>query len=149
MEEKPFHFYLSYITIREVWGMTKGYFGAWLFLSIIFILFGAIFELGVEVSKETVSNFGLTNLPKWVGPVAIFSGVLWFNKGNEIKIKFPELNFLSWLILTIFIVIIVFILSYFPFWVGLPFYLAIVVGCVVLDMLVEQGKKNYKKLKEH
>lgn len=145
-QENPYS-YLSYVTLREMWAETKGYFWIWLIFSVIAVAIGALVDFGASATREFFDGAGSSILPKWTWPVVIFSAVVWFWKGEEIKFRFPNLTFTSWLIVTVVMGLLAFVFENFSFWVAGPFYFAVFIGLAALDTLAAKGKDNYLKLK--
>ena len=145
-KEENLYSYLSYVTLREMWAETKSYFLAWLIFSVVSLAVGAFVDFGVSATKDIIEASGAPILPKWGWFAIIFLAISWFMRGEEIRFKFPEMTFQALLILALIVGVITFVLDKFPFWIGFPFYWAVVIGLILLDALAAKGKENYLKL---
>lgn len=134
--------YISYVTIREAWDITKTQFFVWVFLSIFFLVAGGLGLLGAGAAK---SWFG-GEVPNWVWWVVFWCGLSWAMRGEEIKIPFPKLTFGRWLFYSAAVFFIGWMFNVLPWWASSPVWLALFVLAGALDDLVAKGKENYKKL---
>ncbi len=143
---KGYYKYLSYVTMREAWEVSKTYFWVWVFFSVFSVVIGGIFEVGADAVKNG-TGIASDTFPQWFLGAAVFAGIAWFCKGEEIKFKFPTLTFKSWALLALAIFIMAFVFANSPWWATAPFYFAIIVIGTVVDDLAEKGKDNFMKLK--
>jgi len=143
--EESYYKYLSCVTLREAWDICKEFFGIWVFLSVLFVVLGGIFNVGIDIA-ESETGIDPNSLPEWVFGCFLFSLCMWFGQGKEIKFKFPNLTFKSWLFWTVIIFIMAAIFANAPWWVGGPFYFLLFAFAILIDDLAAKGRENYEKL---
>ena len=141
-EEPSFYAFLSYVTLREAWAETKTQFGVWLFLSIFFVVSGSLGVIGADAVHSWVGE----DVPKWLWWVAVFCGMSWFMRGEEVKFQFPKLTFPQWLVSSFLVLLFGWAFAVLPFWASAPIWLGLVVGAGAVDELSLKGKENYLKL---
>jgi hypothetical protein len=144
--EENHYKYLSYVTMREAWEICKTFFWVWFLFSVFSVVLGGVFNVGIDIAKSE-TGIDSNSLPQWAWVAIIISGIMWFCKGKDVSFKFPNLQFKSWLLCSVIILIVTAILSNAPWWAGAPFYFALIVLGVVIDDLSAKGNENYAKLK--
>lgn len=140
--EPTYFSYISYVTIREAWEVTKLQFSIWVFLSIFFLVVGWLGLVGVGAAK---SWFG-DDIPTWVWWAIGWCCLTWVMRGEVVKIPFPKLTFGQWLLFSAAVFLFGWIFTVLPWWASSPFWLLLIVIGGALDELVAKGKENFAKL---
>jgi len=141
-EEEDIFKYLSYVTVREGWEHLKGFFGAWLIFTVVCLVLEFLIDFSVSTTEPIWSM-----IPEPVLYVVAFAAFAWYFRGEEINFVFPK-SFKLWLLLTSCVALFVIGGTILPTWASLPFYIAIMIGVIGLEMLARIGKGNFQKLSE-
>lgn len=134
--------YISYVTLREAWEITKTHFFVWVLLSILFLVAGGLGLVGVGAAK---SGFG-DAIPTWFWLALSWCILTWVMRGSELKIPFPNLTFGQWLLFSTAVFLISWIFTVLPWWATSPLWLLLFVVGDALEELVVKGRENFDKL---
>ena len=137
--------YIGYATVGEIGSAIK-------VALVIFCVLGAIsvvFTVGLDWifggAASAAGSWSLA-LPKWLWGAVVFCGALWFLRGQTIHV--PSLTFKEWIFISILITVSGLLDNVLPNWGVALSYGAIMASLYVVEILNENGKKNYERLKE-
>jgi len=138
--------YLRYATVDDVWRV--GWFAVvvWLALSGISFGFGYLLPfVGNLLSDE--QHWGVFKfLPNWLWITSVLGALVWFSKGRTIHFKVPKLGFSFWLFLVLGFGAFLYVTENGPAWLVFPLFFAILSINVSLQMINEDGEKNYRRM---
>ena len=112
--------------------------------SVIVIFLSVVFSfLMYPVSMILASfnkSFGFPEIPQWVYTALFLAIVLWMSRG--LRVHLPVLGPMSWGVLVVLVVSIVFACVYLPGWAVLPSILLFLTPVYLFAKLLEKGREK-------
>lgn len=138
--------YLRYASIGDVWRVTWFAVLVWLALSGIGFGFGYLLPfVSTAFSSEKHWEF-LKYLPKWLWITSVLGAVIWFFRGRTVHFKVPKVGFAIWMFLVLGFGAFFYVSENGPAWLVFPLFFAILLINVSLQMINEDGEKNYRQM---
>lgn len=147
-DEEKYLPYLRYATIGDVWRVTWFAVVVWLALSGIGFGFGYLLPFVSNMLSSESSWTLLKYLPKWLWITSVLGAVIWFSKGRTIYYKVPKVGFAIWLFLVLGFGAFFYVTENGPAWLVFPLFFAILLGNVSLQMINEDGERNFRQMKD-
>ena len=145
LDEDKYLPYLRYATVGDVWRVSWFAGVVWLALSGIGFGFGYLLPFVTNLLDSEQRWEVLKYLPNWALITGFLGAVVWFTRGRTIHFRVPKLGFSMWLFLVLAFGAFLYVTEHGPAWLVFPLFFAILLVNVSLQMINEDGEKNYRE----